>query len=197
MTSTALHGTLSLDGSTPGVTVSGSGSTLSLSGMLADLNAALSGPTHGVTYTSATTGLAETVTTTLDDGHGGINVSHFVFQQAAATPAGMGTVLTGTSGKDVIFSSAGSDILTGNGGADSFVFNATFGHDTITDFAPGHDAIYIDHAAFANMSALVAAITSASGALDTVITLDPGNSITLAGVTKAQVQAHSSDFHFV
>lgn len=67
---------------------------------------------------------------------------------------GKNDVLVGTSGNDTIdggngldtiTGGAGNDILTGGGQADTFVFHAGDGNDTITDFyAYGGDVIKFD-----------------------------------------------------
>lgn len=51
--------------------------------------------------------------------------------------------LKGGNGADRLNGDSGGDLLTGGKGADTFVFAAAFGHDTITDFAPG-DLEHID-----------------------------------------------------
>ena len=60
--------------------------------------------------------------------------------------------LTGTSGKDVIFTTGNNDILTGGAGADQFVFkvSSNTNSDTITDFTPGQD--HIDLRAFSSIN---------------------------------------------
>ena len=106
--------------------------------------------------------------------------------------------LTGTSGNNVINGLAGNDRLTGAGGNDTFLFNANFGRDTVTDFAAGpnsvqHDLITFDHALFADFDAVMAA-TSQVGA-DTVITVDAENAVTLLNVNMSSL--HRDDFAFV
>ncbi|EIM27669.1 M10 family metallopeptidase C-terminal domain-containing protein [Microvirga lotononidis] len=65
--------------------------------------------------------------------------------------------LTGGAGDDKFYGGYGNDKLTGLDGADVFVFNAKLGtaltdrkvnFDTITDFKPGEDKIWLDNAIF-------------------------------------------------
>ncbi len=70
-------------------------------------------------------------------------------------------VLVGTSGKDQFNGRSGNDILTGEAGTDVFVFDTALGKgttkknhnknvnfDTITDFKPGEDKIWLDNKIF-------------------------------------------------
>ena len=52
-------------------------------------------------------------------------------------------VLTGGGGDDFIVSGIGDDFLTGGDGSDFFVFTAGTGSDTVQDFVPGEDTLYI------------------------------------------------------
>lgn len=57
--------------------------------------------------------------------------------------------ITAGSGNDVLIGGAGADVLTGGVGFDNFVFlKPTDGGDTITDFTPLEDDIYINAVAF-------------------------------------------------
>ena len=77
------------------------------------------------------------------------------------------------------------------------MFDANFGHDTITNYAPGTDSITLDHTAFSgNVNALLAAAQD-DGNGNVVITVDANDSITLQHVLKTQLAAHASDFHFI
>jgi serralysin len=66
-------------------------------------------------------------------------------------------VIDGGKGNDIVRGYAGSDTLTGWAGIDNFVFNtalnATTNVDTITDFSAAADAIQIDNAIFAALTA--------------------------------------------
>src|SRR5262249_55022709 len=78
---------------------------------------------------------------------------------------------------------------------DTFVFAANFGHETIASFHPDTDVIEIDHTAFADFQALLAA-THDDGHGNAVIAANPNDTITVKNVTVAQLVQHQSDFHF-
>ena len=61
-------------------------------------------------------------------------------------------ILNGGAGDDTLTGSYGDDILTGGDGSDSFVLDAIFGDDTITDFDSSSDMI--------DLSAIVGATIS-------------------------------------
>jgi hypothetical protein len=83
--------------------------------------------------------------------------------------------------------------LTGTGASDNFVFNfATIGQATITNFNADADQLQLKTSMFANVQAILNA-TSDDGHGNAVIALDSHDSITLAGVLKAQL--HAADFH--
>jgi Ca2+-binding RTX toxin-like protein len=90
-----------------------------------------------------------------------------------------GVAINGSAGADVIGGWAGNDVLTGNGGADVFEFDASasFGNDTITDFADGSDLIDLDYndVTIADDGAGNALITHANG------------TVTLTGVDFADI----------
>ncbi|MGH6724936.1 MAG: beta strand repeat-containing protein [Pseudolabrys sp.] len=98
-------------------------------------------------------------------------------------------VLDGGNGNDRLAGGPGNDILTGGNGNDTFVFGANFGQDTVTDFHSG-DHIEIDDHQFADFAAIQAA--SHQVGADVVITLDPGDTITLQHVQLSSL--HASDF---
>jgi Ca2+-binding RTX toxin-like protein len=87
------------------------------------------------------------------------------------------------------------DKLTGGSGPDTFLFRPNFGANTITDFNVNIDSIQFDKSIFPGVSDVLAhTADSVSGA---VISDGHGDTITLTGVTLAQLQAHQSDFHLV
>ena len=160
---------------------------------LSDINTVFS---NGIVYTPTSYNnavpLNDTVTVNVTDSHSGLADSlHFVFQQSGPG----GTSLTGTGGKDIIFSTGGNDSLTGLSGSDNFVFSSNFGHDTISDFMPGSD--HIDLRALSatvnsgNIASWLPSHASSSGA-DTLITLDSANIITLHNVAVGTL--HVGDF---
>ncbi len=90
------------------------------------------------------------------------------------------------------------DTFYTKGGGNSFVFNPHFGQDTITSFRLGgshHDTISLpDNAATRLGSILAHATTDAKG--DTTLHLDAQNSITIRGVSVAELKQHRNDFTF-
>jgi len=80
-------------------------------------------------------------------------------------------------------------VSLGGPGNDSFVFQPGIGADTITNFNPQSDSIDLNH--FSNiqsMQQLASLITSDSHG-DAMIDLGHNDSITLAGMTPAQLHA--------
>jgi serralysin len=113
---------------------------------------------------------------------------------------GEANTLNGQGGNDRLIGREGDDRLRGGKGQDTFVIDAGFGKDTITDFrADGvttHDTIQFAKSVFADWDHLVAAIADTNdGAL---ITFDASDTITLNDVTKQQlIDNHAADFTFV
>lgn len=62
-------------------------------------------------------------------------------------------IIDGGNGNDWISGGTGADILTGGKGKDKFIFDAPFldAIDTITDFLPRDDMIYMDNTIFAGL----------------------------------------------
>ncbi|WP_186400864.1 calcium-binding protein [Stappia sp. P2PMeth1] len=93
---------------------------------------------------------------------------------------------------------SGDDVILGfEDHADTFVFSgAAFGNDTIANFEGGvgaGDVVELSASTFADHTALWAAMSD--DGTDTIITLDGGNSIVLAGLTVSAL--HHDDFQFV
>jgi Ca2+-binding RTX toxin-like protein len=103
-----------------------------------------------------------------------------------------GVHFTGYGGDNVEIG-ANHDTLTGGGGHDSFVFNAKFGVETVSDFDPANDKIVFDHTLFASASAVLQ--HSAQVGADTVITYDGSDKVTLHNVTLSSL--HTSNFVFI
>jgi fibronectin-binding autotransporter adhesin len=108
------------------------------------------------------------------------------------------TAIHGT-GVFEIDASAKNETLTHYGSSDNFVFNfanaSSVGHDTVSHFDVVHDVLEF------SSSSIFAYATNHIGSDNhgnAVISLDgSGDTITLTGVTKAQLLSHMSDFHFV
>ncbi|MDQ7249752.1 Ig-like domain-containing protein [Dongia sedimenti] len=102
--------------------------------------------------------------------------------------------LDGGYGNDVLDGGVGNDLLTGGRGADTFVFAASFGEDTITDFGDcGADVIAFAGGLFASFADMMAHAAQAGS--DVTITLDDDNTLTLIGTKLATL--HEDDFSFV
>ena len=145
-----------------------------------DLDFLQPGDTLTVTYQAA-----------VSDGHGTSGI-----QPLTVTLVGNGAAtVTGTSQDDNFVNVGGGATIFGQGGNDTFVFNPHFGSATIADFDVNRDTIEIDHSLFANVAAILESAKTVNG--DTVITDAAHDTITLKGVTVAQLQNHQNDFHIV
>jgi hypothetical protein len=103
--------------------------------------------------------------------------------------------LTGGSGNDFLIAGP-KDTLAGGTGNDTFVFNANFGKDTVTDFDVNHDVLALSDTLFTNDTVAQVLSQTHDTHAGAVITVDVHDTITLLGVTTAQLAAHPSDFHF-
>ena len=104
--------------------------------------------------------------------------------------------LFGGNGNDYIDGGTGNDILTGNSGSDAFVFGASFGHDTVTDFTAagaGHDRILLLASMFADFAAVQSHMTQSGS--DVVISDGLGDTITLSHLLTTDLSA--GDFTFI
>jgi Ca2+-binding RTX toxin-like protein len=88
---------------------------------------------------------------------------------------------------------APNDTLTGGGGSDTFVFNPGFGKNTITDFA-SQDVIAFDDTLFTHATAAQVLSQTHDSKAGAVIVVDAHDTVTLTGVSVAQL--HASDFAF-
>jgi hypothetical protein len=101
----------------------------------------------------------------------------------------------GPLASSTIVASAPDQTLSGIAASDTFVFNfANVGHATVADFHPESDTLQFKSPIFANALAALNA-THDDGHGNTVVAIDSHDTITLAGVLKAQL--HASDFHIV
>jgi hypothetical protein len=100
---------------------------------------------------------------------------------------------SGTTSSNAIVAIVTNETLTGNGSGSAFVFDFSgVGHDTVRDFHPETDTLQFNSALFATVQSLLDA-THDDGHGNTVIALDAHDTITLTGVTKAQLVPN--DFH--
>ena len=104
--------------------------------------------------------------------------------------------LFGGNGNDYIDGGPGNDSLTGNSGSDAFVFGASFGHDTVTDFTAsgvGHDRILLLASMFADFAAVQSHMIQSGS--DVIISHGSGDTLTLSNVLTTDLTA--GDFTFV
>ena len=104
--------------------------------------------------------------------------------------------LDGAAGNDYLLGEAGNDTLIGGAGADVFVFDKSFGNDTISDFWAGAgrtDRVWITNTDIHNFADVLShSVYSGAGV---VFTITGQDSITFTGITMAQLVA--DDFIFV
>ena len=114
------------------------------------------------------------------------------------TPAA-NKVLTGGNGNDVLIG-APNDTLTGGPGADTLVFNPSFGKEAVKDYNVNQDVLAFDHTLFTNDTASQVLSKTHDSTAGAVIVVDAHETITLVGVTVAQLQAaqqaHVDWLHF-
>jgi ELWxxDGT repeat protein len=124
--------------------------------------------------------------------------------QVEETPGGSGlqeTLDLASGGHDLIalaggqtLTSLGGDTMSGSAsGATTFVLNAIYGQDTITNFTAA-DTISMPTAEFANFNALLGAAQN-QGA-NVVITASEGDTLTLNNMTKTQLAGMAANFTF-
>jgi hypothetical protein len=123
---------------------------------------------------------------TKDIVNGGNNWTQLAIDDAAIEAA---------NGNDVLIGQP-NDTLTGGGGSNTFVFNLSFGKETVKDFNVGQDVLRFDHTLFANATASQVLSQTHDSKAGAVIVVDAHDTVTLTGVTVAQLQSHSSDFFF-
>lgn len=100
--------------------------------------------------------------------------------------------LIGGNGKDTLYGHAGNDTLTGGKGSDTFVFMVGYDQDTVTDFTRtgiDQDFIRMDYFLFDDI------VYSETGG-NVTLTLPTGDSMTLIGVTQAQIEDNTKYFDF-
>ncbi len=105
-------------------------------------------------------------------------------------------LLDGGAGNDTFSGGAGDDLLRDTGGGnDQFVFTGAWGNDVVRGFQAGTgvgDTLYFEKSTFANIQALMAAWSDVNG--NVVINAGNGNTVTIEGVTTAQLAGN--DFVF-
>ncbi|MGB9117736.1 beta strand repeat-containing protein, partial [Bradyrhizobium sp.] len=101
----------------------------------------------------------------------------------------------GPAASSTIVATAPNQALTGLAPSDNFAFNfAGVGHAIVTDFHPATDTLQFSNPIFASAQAAFDA-THDDGHGNSVVAIDAHDTITLAGILKAQL--HVGDFHIV
>ena len=104
--------------------------------------------------------------------------------------------LTGGSGFDFLIAGK-NDTLIGGPGNDTFVFNQGFGNETVANFNPNQDQLAFNHALFAQSTAAFVLSQTHDTSFGAVIVVDHHDTVTLTGVTVAQLQAAPTNWvHF-
>ena len=145
-------------------------------------------------YTSNIIGTASGTSTALES----IESS---FHQDLNGDGQIGVVLNGSSGGQTLTATGGTttliggpnDILNGGAGADTFVFPANFGSNTVNNFTPGTDALQFSPSMFATVAAVLSDAQQVGP--NVVITHDPQNVVTLHNTQLSNL--HASDIHIV
>ncbi|MET4279031.1 Ca2+-binding RTX toxin-like protein [Bradyrhizobium sp. F1.1.1] len=104
------------------------------------------------------------------------------------------SVLSGTSGADILFGGAGNDLLTGGAGRDTFVVSKGYGSDTIADFAAGvgGDVLRVANYGFSSFSVFKAA--SKQVGTDVVVKLSNSETVTVKNVKLSALVADNVSF---
>ncbi len=105
--------------------------------------------------------------------------------------------LNGRGGNDELHGGTGNDELTGGSGDDTFIFNAGFGDDTITDFNAGDDMIEFDSSVFSSYSEVMSNAYETGGgwfSSGDVVIESGSNSIVLEDVSLSDLD--SGNFMF-
>ncbi len=216
-----LDNPLSFSGEIAGIT--GKGDALDLHGFTANTTTAVTGPgsfnsaTNITTLTVTDSSHHQTVTLNLvgdlsastwtvsNDSNIGVQIvdppastSESVTSATASAPAVTPVVMPDSAPaapSQTIVASAPNQTLSGYAASDNFVFNFTnVGQATVANFHPNTDTLQFNSSVFANAQAALDA-TQDDGHGNTVIAIDAHDTVTLAGVLKAQL--HAADFHFV
>ncbi len=172
--------------------VSANGATITAGGSLGTFNY---DPTASAAAQNLGEGetLTDSFSYTISDGNGGFDTATVTVGVSGVIDADQ--TVNGTANDDTLFGADGNDKLFGDTGDDVFVFTDGAGDDTVTDFEAGagtDDQLDVSDFGFADLADLLAS-TNDAGA-DTVITLDGDDSLTLIGVSKADL--HEDDFLF-
>jgi Ca2+-binding RTX toxin-like protein len=123
------------------------------------------------------------------------------FQQDLNDDGYIGLVLNGSSGGQTLVAATSpttliggpNDVLIGGPSADTFVFPPNFGANTVSNFAPGTDALQFSQSTFADAAAVLSEAQQVVS--NVVITHGSQDAVTLQNVQLSNL--HASDFHIV
>lgn len=120
------------------------------------------------------------------------HVDVFTIQSQDGTTKDVSFTINGVT--EIASTSVANEALFATIGRDNFVFTSAFGDDTVTGFDfGGNDIIQFDTSMFASLQDILDQTADVSG--NAVITASANDTVTLIGVTKAQLQ--QTDFHLV
>ena len=130
-----------------------------------------------VSYAGAGAAVTVTLASTAAQNTGGAGTDTLSnFENLAGSS--FGDKLTGNGSANSIFGGGGNDILSGGAGADRFYFdtapNASTNRDTILDFNPADDGIYLKKSVFAGVASLGTLNAAAFKQIDNYNPASPG-----------------------
>ncbi len=96
-------------------------------------------------------------------------------------------IITGDLGGNILSGAGGNDIMAGGGGADTFIFTADSGQDTITDLDTNDVLVYQGLTA-SEHDTLISSLSSAGNTLS----IDSNNTVTWTGLDKSSFQTSVS-----
>jgi hypothetical protein len=102
-----------------------------------------------------------------------------------------GATLEAGTGPQTLYGAPG-ETMVGSSGPDTFAFEPGFGHDTVVNFHSGNDVLRFNPSLLANFAAAMADAKQIG--VNTVLTIDPDDSVTLQNVNLTSLS--SSNFHF-
>lgn len=102
----------------------------------------------------------------------------------------------GEAGNDWLWGGAGNDLLNGGLGADWFSFAPGTGNDTIADFAPEEgDVLDLREFGFVSEAQVLNAMSNSGS--NVFLNLGSGESVTLIGISKAELSSSLDDWLFI
>jgi Ca2+-binding RTX toxin-like protein len=133
-----------------------------------------------LTGTANLTGIGNAADNSIS-GNGGANILVGEEGNDTITGGGGNDTLDGSQGNDVLNGGAGNDLLNGRDGIDFFIFDAplsaTLNVDTVDDFDPSQDLIYLSKSVFTGLG-------------DTSQALQAGQFSSGAGINAASAPSH-------